>query len=300
LLSWGQVDEQRMPAAPTASVEDQILFWPGGGGKLQMEQMPDRSYKIVGTWSSWTEAHTMEVEEQGVFGFTMTLGENRWEQFQIWLDGDASRKLHPGEIKAGKGGQVFGPEEDFEGCNWLLDGRGEHGMHNSGTAIVMKGPDFGVPGDQYRIRLYVAGKWRTVSWEKLPPAAEDEGEGVLVAQPVLAGTYFIAGTWNNWQLQEMTRDETSPGVWYFDITIKLFAEEFQIARNMDWNQVLYPNRPEAAGDGSAEVLGPDDFGHGLNWYLKGATGETFRVEFQRIIDAETDTKRVTWRRIDAE
>ncbi|CAE7846567.1 HERC1, partial [Symbiodinium sp. KB8] len=36
----------------------------------------------------------MEVESEGVFGFTLTLGENRWETFQIWEDGDQDKAHH--------------------------------------------------------------------------------------------------------------------------------------------------------------------------------------------------------------
>jgi len=311
LLGWGQIDDKKLPPMPSPSLEDQIYFWPGGGGSLEKESLPERAYKIVGTWSQWSEAHTMEVEEEGVYGFTMILGENRWEQFQIWLDGDPTRALHPGEPKALKGVPVWGPEESDLGCSWLVDGRGDlfaHGIapladavgQDGGAVEPPKGLDAGVPGDRYRIRLYIAGKWRTVSWEKVQPSDEDEDGGELVVPRIPAGKYFIAGRWNGWQCEEMTKDDTSPGLWYFDIAFRGYGEEFQIVRNSDWSQVFYPNMPGASETDAVEVLGPDDMGHDLNWYIKGTPGQTFRVEFQRMVEGATDEKKVSWRKLTPE
>jgi len=303
LLGWGQIDDKKLPPMPSPSLEDQIYFWPGGGGSLEKESLPERAYKIVGTWSRWSEAHTMEVEEEGVYGFTITLGENRWEQFQIWLDGDPTRALHPGVQKALKGVPVWGPEESVNGFNWLVDGRGDlfsYGAAEDDAAAVEpppQGPDTGFPGDRYRIRLYIAGKWRTVSWEKVQPSAEDGGQ--LPVQQLPAGTYFIAGRWNGWQCEEMIKDDAAPGLWYFDVTFTGYGEEFQIVRNSDWSQVFYPNMPGASETDAVEVLGPDDMGHDLNWYIKGTPGQVFRVEFQRMVDGAKDEKKVSWREVES-
>ena len=65
----------------------------------------------------------MEDEGDGVYGYTVTLGDNCWELFQIWLDGDETQVLHPGQPKAPKGAAVEGPDAVGGASHWLIDGR---------------------------------------------------------------------------------------------------------------------------------------------------------------------------------
>lgn len=297
LLGWGQVDEGKLPTEPSAPPKDSIYFWPGGGGELDKDQQPQMSYKLAGSWNAWATPLTMEAEDDGLFGRTVTLGENRWEQFQIWLDGDAARALHPGQPKASKDTPAFGPADDALGCNWIIDGRGALGdaelaRGSSLSTIAACSLDDGLPGDQYRVRLRVAGKWRSVTWEKLPAAALLPGISV---QPTFQlGTYFIAGTWNNWAVEEMEADPARPGFFSFVVAVR-GSEKFQILRNSDWEQVLYPGERLGSADGSTEVLGPDDQGHGLNFCIDGSQGSRYRVELQRLVERDKDIKKVSWR-----
>lgn len=289
LVGWGSVDDsKRALDVAQPALKDSIYFWPGGGGELEKEQLPQTCYKIAGTWSAWSSAQTMEAEADGVFAYTVTLGENRWEQFQIWLDGDASRVLHPGEPMAGKDTPAFGPTSEVEGCNWMIDGRGDSSSSTAGAAA--SSPDLGLPGDPYRVRLRVAGKWRSVTWQRL-------ALGPSAGPPRLAvptGTYHVAGSWSDWVGQEMERD-AGPGTFFFDVTVRGFGEEFQILRNNDWEQALYPAAPPGSPDGSGEVLGPDDLGHSAFFRIPGPHGARYRVELVRVVEGDKDTKRVSWR-----
>eukprot|EP00435_Cladocopium_sp_Y103_P041304 s673_g11.t1 len=69
----------------------------------------ETSYFIIGSFNSWEEPVKMEAESKGVYAFTMVLGENRWETFQIWEDGDPDKVLHPGIHWADREQQVLGP-----------------------------------------------------------------------------------------------------------------------------------------------------------------------------------------------
>eukprot|EP00443_Scrippsiella_acuminata_P000781 CAMPEP_0115203272 /NCGR_PEP_ID=MMETSP0270-20121206/18561_1 /TAXON_ID=71861 /ORGANISM="Scrippsiella trochoidea, Strain CCMP3099" /LENGTH=1041 /DNA_ID=CAMNT_0002616721 /DNA_START=40 /DNA_END=3161 /DNA_ORIENTATION=+ len=314
LIGWGQTDKHK-PKSPSPPWHDQIYYWPGGGGFLEKEQMPERDYKIVGSWSQWSEAHTMDLEEEGVYRYMMTLGENRWEEFQIWLDGDPTRVLHPGEPMAKRDMPVWGPDDNAHGLNWLVDGTGEWNMDftrvpvqpvdqsddddpDGEAAKARKGLETGLPGDLYCIRLVVNGKWRTVSWEKVQASAEDEDQSTLVVPSTIpAAKYYIVGSWNGWECEEMEKDDASPGLWYFDVWCRAHSEEFQILRNADWNQVFYPNTPGANGEDGVEILGPDGWGHCMNWYIQGQPGQIFRVEFQRTVEGTTDERKVVWRRL---
>ena len=119
----------------------------------------------------------------------MVLGESRFEQFQIWLDGDPQRVLHPGHAKGFKDTTVFGPGSMGHGCNWVIDGRqelptievpkelgDESLLPKMSKAIKMEASegakpkcpsaDYGMPGDSYRVSLRVTGRWRNVTWGK--------------------------------------------------------------------------------------------------------------------------------------
>merc|ERR1719253_1582046 len=124
----------------------------------------------------------------GRFNFTLTLGESRWEEFQIWLDGDEKRRLYPGASP----GMVLGPDEDAEGT-WVINGHpygilaGETGQiadhANAGDSEstnvdadshsmlakpeeMIVTPDTGEAGARYIVTLKIAGKYRTVDWMK--------------------------------------------------------------------------------------------------------------------------------------
>merc|ERR1719188_828786 len=66
----------------------------------------------------------MVKEDRGVWAFTVTLGENRFERFQIWLDGDSAAGLHPDQSNALKGSPVVGPDHHvLRTSHWIIDGR---------------------------------------------------------------------------------------------------------------------------------------------------------------------------------
>mmetsp|Transcript_104417 Transcript_104417/g.295084 ORF Transcript_104417/g.295084 Transcript_104417/m.295084 type:complete len:588 (-) Transcript_104417:51-1814(-) len=313
ILVWGQINRERFPAPEMPSSKDMIRFWPGGGGALEDEQRPNYSYAIVGSWSEWRNPAVMEVESPGVYTFTMTLGENRWEAFQIWLDGDSTRRLHPGKPRASKDFPVEGPDEDAAENTWMIDGRVEYAYvpqddttsKEGATQIVtddfgqevaifaVPTADVGSPGDQYRIRLRIAGKWRNVSWERLSRDGQLEDAPAATTR----GRYYVAGSWSDWDMEPMTADTVQEGLFYKDVTFDTWGGEFQIVRNMDWDQAIYPTYSRATSD-EAEILGPAESAPMLTWYLNAQRHQTYRIEFYRQVGGDIDTKKVSWRRID--
>jgi hypothetical protein len=140
--------------------------------------------------------------------------------------------------------------------------------------------DLGVPGHSYKVRLRVAGKYRTVDWERIaaePAQKQDEAK------------YFLVASWNNWAFEEMTPG-SSAGSWQKEVCLKRTGGEFAIVRNKDWTQKLYT----MDGVSNGEVFGPDDEGAGLNWVLTGAPGDVFRIDFNRQVAGEDDNKQVSW------
>ena len=328
VIAYGLLDPSRTAPPPPEEKPKQTFFnfWPGGGGELEEEQQPSRGYFIAGTWTKW-RAIKMENEGGDNFGYTLTLGENRWEEFQIYLDGDDRRRLHPERPRASKGVPVYGPDAKARGLNWRIEGRGQWlDVPTDALAAVSLGNaektqkaieaisssfnnekrssmddlqlmefgsgDVGLPGDKYRIRLRIAGRYRTVLWEKLP--AED-----YASNDAPEGDYFVVGNWNNWMADQMSfRNET----WSIEVELPCQGGEFQIVRNEDWTQVIAPTGRFA----SARELGqgPDHCSQfrGCSWSLNGQPGDVFRITFTRAMIKQQsgrleDEKRVSWEKV---
>lgn len=360
-------------------------FWPAGGGELEDDLKPNKGYMIIGSWGQWETPEKMKAENDGSYSYMLTLGPNRFEHFQILIDGDTSKALHPGQKDAQGASAVQGPIplEDCLGNSWLVDGRSQlvglpstsggltfsshAGAISTGGDILEKemtieeakaecerlpsckgfsflgspdaegkvnvvfkskfdvmeksgwtsfqveeksqelatmeyfkvsGRDFGVPGDQYKVKLQLAGKWKTVVWDKLP----NEGQS---GDATDAGEYYFMASWTDWELQRMTKDSSQTGTYTLDVTLpghrysRFVNGEFQIVRNKDWAQTFYPADSLSAAGKSDRVAGPDE-GSGLNWALNGDPGSVWRIEFQRSSVGEEDLKKVTWRKLDAE
>jgi len=326
VLTWGVAGSVAAAPEPIGH-GSQMVYWPGGGGKLQSDKGPKEadSYFIVGTWTRWEVPQLMEKEGEGEYGFTVALGENCWEEFQIWLDGAPERALHPGAPRMPQGHPVLGPEPEFE-CGieamrsgaaptWILDGRGgaagytkrpeaagqaaedasETAVAPTDAAIPMVGTtEAGLPGDQYRVLLEVKGKWRMVSWKKLPLAEQAS------LPAVAAGTYYLLSSWGSGDLEEMQSDPSTPGLFTIQIQVPGHSGgDFQIVRDMDWGQVFYPN-PEADVDGPDAILGPDAWREDLAWHIEGGPGDAFNVQFRRTRERGKESRSLTWhRRADA-
>nr|AQS99262.1 type I polyketide synthase [Gambierdiscus polynesiensis] len=312
LLSWGQLNPEKVPPPAPRSTKELLAFWPGGGGQLENEKLPSKEYTIVGSWGQWPEPMPMEPEGDGVYGFTVTLGENRWEWFVIWLDGDSSKVLHPGRSHASKDFPVLGPTDDAEGACWMINGRPEsvyvpyEQLEGTGEGPVevledLRGQklatfsvstaDEGSPGDQYRVHLRIAGKWRTVTWERMKRDQE------APPQPSISGKYYIAGDWLSWELSEMQADPDTPGLFFLDVNLQNAKNEFQIVRNKDWSQIIYPDVRLCAGDRAFTVLGPDDMDASHTWLIHCEPGTLQRIEFQRTVSLDADVMKVSWRRV---
>merc|ERR1719272_1914802 len=80
-LAMGNLDDSKMPEKDVkAEAKAAVAYWPGGGGKIDHENMPNKGYYVVDTWGDgalWSEPEPMTAEGVAGFGFTITLGENR-------------------------------------------------------------------------------------------------------------------------------------------------------------------------------------------------------------------------------
>lgn len=321
-LLWAEVSDDVFSGYPKPELDRKVFsFWPGGGGELEDSAKPERGYFIVGSWASWEKPEKMRPAGQNTHAFIVTLGENRFEHFQIWIDGDNNKVLHPGTEGAPSGADLEGPvdSEDCRQMTWMIDGRPQlvavpaqptavTDESDDTVAVVsesvmmdyfsVKGKDFGMPGDQYQVKLQVAGKWRSVIWEKLPVEADAKALSV-----VTYGSYYVVGSWSQWSFQEMKEDPTTRGLFSLDAKLSGYAAfstnfEFRIVRNKDWTQVFYPTEHDSSvGKNASAVGGPEDDGQSLYFFLQGTPGDVFRIEFQRDVSSTGDVKNVSWRKV---
>nr|AQS99284.1 type I polyketide synthase [Gambierdiscus excentricus] len=288
-VAWYMADESKVRVDNATHEHCVFSFWPGGGGMLESEQQPQRGYFVIGSWTRWEQPAEMVLERHGVYVYSVTLGPNRFESFQIWLDGESDRVLHPGSPHGQPGDQVFGPSDVSRVWDsaWTIEGRSTvypYKLHNPHGHI----------GDRYEVRLLVLGKYRTVTWKRVAVSAEAAG----IAD---RGTYFVAVGWAGGGLVEMVAHQDVPGLHTAEVKLPSSDTEgtFHILRDRDWCQTFRPLESRSVDPHSVqEVLGPDDHGHEPGWHLHGRSGESFQIEFQRTFAGGEDLRRVSWHSLD--
>ncbi|CAJ1441846.1 unnamed protein product [Effrenium voratum] len=255
----------------------QLSWWPTQVKKKDV-LVPITGYYLACSLSAWQEAIPLnrDEDEPGSFSCVLQLRDDGKENFQIWLDEDPDKVLHPPRDNDISESLVLGPAANVDRSrSWRV----------AGTA-----------GEHYKIRLQVNGRYRRVGWEKV--------DGVVGKSSRVS--YSIIGDHSFWLFQAM---RSNSGV--FDCEVKLLKEtsNFQIYRDADFQHGFYP----AAGAkptlhlGDAEpqmlfnredILGPDEQGHGHNFQISGKVGDVFRVVFQPSHSECLSWQRIDWQPVD--
>lgn len=249
------------------------------------------TYQIVGTWTRKRKAEEM-TQERDAFTFVVTVGENCWEQFYLIQDNDWKKKIYPAMPKSWKGMPCVGPHNGGEGHYWMLDGR------DMGTVPDM---DKCWPGDKFKV-TFTWKKLKDLTWQKLEDASTQPGDSPVPSLPTtprdLRGKYYISGSWSCFGLEEMEPDPRREGVYTIEVPMTSLGGSFQLVRDEDWNQIIYPHvGTSGMGTPDDKVMGPDDFGNKKNWVIEpDELGDVYEVEFHRNPE-EYDDMSVTWRKV---
>jgi len=223
---------------------------------------PEVGVGICGSWSGWTRTERMQPQGGGWYAATVALGEGRYELFHIRLgEKDKGMLVYPAIPNASQRIWVEGPGASQEGRNWIIDGR-----------------DLEVPsGTLYEIRFRWHSERMAVQWEPIVgipinPVAEFEH------------CYCLLGTFSSGQLHDMRRVAGEEGTWEGSFRLGVTGtEEFQISRDGDMGQLIYPAQPQTLRT-TVPVRGPDGMGKGKRWLVRGPTGDGVTVRL-RILDA---------------
>mmetsp|Transcript_23200 Transcript_23200/g.65843 ORF Transcript_23200/g.65843 Transcript_23200/m.65843 type:complete len:1042 (-) Transcript_23200:215-3340(-) len=313
IVQWYQADELKVRKERLLSSEDPIAFWPAGGGILDNAARPSDGYFIAGSFGGW-EPEAMQKASDSTYSFTFTLGVNRYECFQILLDADPDRVLHPRQgFQAASGSTVGGPSESFEaaGMYWVVGGSspelpalgadgptGSIADKEAPTSVAIPEAAGDKPGDKYEVTLSVAGKYRAVTWKKV-----EEAEADALKDPEVQGKYYVVGNWTEWKPQEMTTDyDKALGLYTLDVgPVPLWSTrlDFQIIRNKDATQVFHPRYGTIASESwdEPDVEGPDAGGAGMTWCIKGRGGDHFKIELQRSFENGKESRRISWHKV---
>jgi len=269
-ILWGRSVSRSMKVERQVQPEEVLSFWPGGGGDLDPECEPQRGCSIVGSWSLVDTIEPMKSDGMDKFSYVLTLGEHSCEWFHILLDGDQDRVLHPGIKRGEVDARVRGPSSHSEACalGWVIDGRprrspGERGEPADSSVQQLPNPDSAQPGDQFRVKLEIKGRYRAVTWERL--------EQSNVQRNCLSktmGRYYVAGSWNDWQPEEMKLEDEYLGRYSLKAALPKGNQRFQILRNRDWRQLVYPEMCYADCEDDVPVKGPDADGHDSYWSIE--------------------------------
>lgn len=330
------------------------IHWFPNTNDVEMEEASDTDamllkadFFIVGTWSAWQKPEPMKEESPKVWSSVIKLGINRFESFQILINGDVDQVLHPaGHWVTAQHGPVLGPSVAAH-CGrlhtWCINGVPEKVRlinQKQFRALVKKSQEreepvlpvdletrcklrvafegdykppgyedaesiedmplmeqdidlHGMPGDLYKVRLLLSGggKYKKVEWEKLPASSLPDIEEYT-------HTYHLVGDFSQWFF-EPAMEVKEEGVYVGRMQLVDTYTDFQIARDKDWDQLLYPTHGH---DQDAIIHGPHPMGFGKFWRAEGEPGDLFEVCFKRRVlsggqEGQKEPMSISWQYI---
>eukprot|EP00404_Azadinium_spinosum_P059164 CAMPEP_0180696670 /NCGR_PEP_ID=MMETSP1038_2-20121128/3102_1 /TAXON_ID=632150 /ORGANISM="Azadinium spinosum, Strain 3D9" /LENGTH=1073 /DNA_ID=CAMNT_0022728163 /DNA_START=6 /DNA_END=3227 /DNA_ORIENTATION=- len=210
---------------------------------------------ICGSWTGFTQMEQMEVEDDNSFVATMVLGDTRCESFYLCMNGDPKMRMYPAVNRASQLIYVQGPDDQGEGKRWMIDGRDEE-----------------IPaGVSYKIRFSWKQSRLLVEWQEVGPRVESLTKYKHV--------YCVKGTWTTNNFQPMKQVEED--VWEYVVKIGVTGiEEFQLGRDHDEQQCIYPSVANTESDLAVYACGPDDLGKGRRWVISGNQGDSRKIRLE--------------------
>lgn len=212
---------------------------------------------ITGSWSGWHHIEEMEVQEDGSYMRTVVLGETRCESFFLCLNDNTDIRIYPAVNNATQRIWIEGPDREGEGKRWIIDGRDDE-----------------IPGlTVFQIRFRWGTDRKQISWEEVSPKFAAEALHY-------EHRYQVVGSWTSWTKHDLIRDPDDDDAWEYTFKIGMSGEEeFQLCRDQDDMQLIYPSKPRTM-KANVPVRGPDEMGEGKHWLIRGQVEEQVRIRLQ--------------------
>jgi len=213
---------------------------------------------IVGTWSKWAEMEAPFSEDAGVYEWAFRIGDTLMEEFRIHVNQLSDFVICPAmKQTTSQETLILGPAQAPKGYNWRIDGR------KDGAKV----------GDMYVVKFWHDAKEnkKKISWQL---ATADLVQDLAIPFPI--HRYYIWGSFNAWSFQEMMKVGDS-----YQVALQINksgVEEFQICRDRDLRQLIYPSASTVEKT-DLLIRGPNHLGEGKHWGIKGKLGEIVIVKF---------------------
>jgi len=271
--------EERIALRNDAFLRGRRSCFKGMEHVLPLEALPMRRITMIGTWDGGRSMSELVCTSPGCYTGKVTLGDMRWEEFALQVDGDSNRQLFPAIDQASSSALLVGPGSNPQSRRWRIKGR-----------------DQGVPsGTSYKITLEWVGDRKTISW--------DVDRSAVVGK-IPAHRYDVSLSSSYGELQEMSRCDDAEGSYETTVTIKnaLGFESFNFARDSDWEQIIYPAYENVSmRDTGVPVLGPDAAGRNNKWTVQGDYMDEFHLrlsvingEIRVMVNHLSDGTRAAW------
>ena len=154
------ISKQRPTEADAAPPALSLPFWPSGSVSLPSHALPDKGYELIGSWSGWEASIPMTRQSlsgrENVWSAPVPVEAGGFVSFQILLDGDPEKILHPGAVAAGPNTRVMGPHPRDQ-------------LGRSVSWCIAAGPS---AQNTCHVELHISGSWRAVSWLRLKALEE--------------------------------------------------------------------------------------------------------------------------------
>ncbi|CAK9064630.1 unnamed protein product, partial [Durusdinium trenchii] len=220
------------------------------------EDLDEEPY-ILGSWSGWTRMEVMQRREKGVYVAPVILGEVCYEMFRICLEEDLSMEIYPIIKDASSKIWIEGPDWKGGGRYWIIDGRDCDAL----------------AGALYEVEFRWHQEVKSISWRHMG-ASLDAG----LEMPAFEHSYMLTGTFTAGHFQEMMQIQS--GMWQGSFRLGVTGEEeFQISRDGDINQLIYPAQSGAVRT-TVPVRGPDSLGCKKYWLIRGMPSEELTVTLE--------------------
>jgi hypothetical protein len=246
-------------------------------------------YAIVGTWNR-REPQEMARNPDGSFTFVFTLGENRFEHFHLRQDFNELAKIYPSEANASKTAAPVGPH--WGGDDWYK-GKPKEWMIDCRDRVDVPEDQVGMPGDKYLVTYrWDYGKMKSLTWDKL------EGE----TDEIVYGQYYLCGSWTDYEPVEIPQDESAGAGYYStEVQVTSLGIEFDIQRNRDSMQVIYPmvkSNMDLPVSVNTPIGGPNAMPHAFKWKIEDELGAVYKITYFRDPDdCEPSAMLLDWSKV---
>lgn len=212
----------------------------------------DRVY-MCGTWTAFTQMDEMERQDDGGYIGCVVLGNFQFERFFLCINNNRNKEFYPMVNNASEKIWIEGADSKRSERGWIIDGRDHQ------VAI----------GTVYQVRFLSDVERKSIQWRKVTNTT------VIPQHVPFKHQFALCGSFSSDRFSAMKSDGANCWAAFFRIGAS-GEEQFRIARDCDYGQLIYPAE-HCAVNTAIPVRGPDDLAGEKAWLVRGNIGEVVKV-----------------------